>query len=293
MKNSSYILINSVIIFVFILSPLVNPVVGNPLPVDDKYQGSPFPNEINTTIFLKNEFINVTFNKRTAMIDASYSFQNEANISANLSILLPLASVYIVQPTDIDLLSEESVLNYTWINYTIDLEALGFEPIYDKKFRSIIFNLSFDPYEIKSINITYSRSYIRYNSIYESRIYYNYMYLAGTARVWNHTIDSALFKFWIPKTLCNWDPPIIPGDSEIKENRDYYIVEKRFANWIPNRYEDFIRISWEEVKPITQTFWGQVYTILTVAILILGSFGLLIFLRMRRNKPVTLAKHGK
>ncbi len=255
--------LNFIFLTAFIYSILLirnNLAIGNPIPIDINWETSPVSTNYNNSVIFKQEIVNVTFDSLKANINAFYTFKNIGITAQDLGILLPFINYKGAStgPEDVQLLLNDNEIYYIWQNID-NIWEYG-----DKTYRAISFNLSFNPYEEKMIQIKYYRDYMIYDSIYNREAYYHFNYLVGTARNWNHPIQSAYFEFWIPKQICDdfeWPPYVnITGNNvkdTVKEFANYYFASLEFENWTLPTYEsnigwvpafDFISLHWTKTR---------------------------------------------
>ncbi len=247
MKKRTDIIILGLLI-VTILPIKFNSVTGNPIPTDNNYETSPFPDNYNNSVYFKQEIINVTFGEKVAF-DAQYSFKNELSSETEISILLPFVCYEdYTEPDIINLLVNENELDYSWTNPTLDLDDYGESY---SNFLAISFDLSFTANEEKNIHVQYTRDYQVSDSTDNDKIHYSFQYIVGTARAWNHPIEYAHFEFWIPKEICNgYNPPSYLEPMTVREESYYYIATLDYQDWRPSF--DRIMIHWSKTKPLLQ-----------------------------------------
>jgi hypothetical protein len=215
--------------------------------------------------------INVTFDSSNANFHADYTFKNNCSNSSDLGIILPFAdhSGYSERPENIILTREEHIINHSWVDFPFDLN----DYIIDSGLDAILFNLMFSANEEITIHVEYSRKYLI------SRKYgCRYRYLVGTARSWNHSLESAFFEFWIPKKLCTNLTRSFDGRkesysdyfyNETRETEDYIVANIHFQDWIPDEDLDMIYVSWDRSFPPDLSFF------LPIAILFVLTFGII------------------
>jgi hypothetical protein len=219
---------------------------GNPVPVryyqDINYEGGPFMSRKNSAIYFKEEVINVTFDSSSANFNANYTLKNNGSSEEDIRILLPFIdhSSYSERPENVQLKTNGIKTWFKWMK--IDLK---FPTEYEvsKNFDAIYFDLIFLANEEKTIHVQYARKYL-----ISQEYGCEYRYLVGTARSWNHSIESAHFEFRIPKKICtNFTRTFYSNNSytETQETHDYYINTIHFSNWIPDERFNYISVRWE------------------------------------------------
>jgi hypothetical protein len=271
---------------------------GNPIPLDDNWGSSPVSTNYDSSIIFKEEIIRTTFNSSKVNFSAYYTFKNMNTTNSSLEILLPFYTYYgdTTGPENLLLIMEGIKINYFWENISNIWEYGNYN------YKAIVFNLSFMPYEEKVVNVQYCRNYMIYDSIENSEIHYSYYYLVGTARNWNHSIESAYFEFLIPKQNCDgfeWAPYIdlIGGNviSKVEENNFYYNASLRLENWtLPTRETevhwgpdlDFIYLGWRKSKPFGLSQVELTYNIIIGSIIgiVLILTSIFAFLRLKKLK---------
>ena len=247
-----YIFCLALILFIIFNVYFCNVTLGNPLPYeyDDNYGGAPVSVNYTSSVFLKQEIINVTLNSSRANVNALYSFKNNGTTSINLSIILPIPMQNPYSPEDHQFLTFSPILEenhipiaYKWLN---SRDLRDFSIFHGTMiFRGLAFNMSFAAAEEKTIHVQYSRDYyITETEEFEGKInVYEYTYLVGTARAWNCSLESAYFEFWIPKNLCDKKPQSNVKMS-MRETFDYYILSVEHVNWLPSTNDEVIGVRW-------------------------------------------------
>ena len=247
LKQSIFCL--TLILFIIFNVNFCNVTLGNPLPYeyDDNYGGAPVSVNYTSSVFFKQEIINVTLNSSKANVNALYSFKNNGVTSINLSIILPIPwavwSPEKLQTLNLVLEENHIPIAYTWLD-SRDLRDLGdFWKFHI--YEGIAFNMSFAAAEEKTVHVKYSRDYeiTESDDIVGKNSFYEYTYLIGTARAWNHTLESAYFEFWIPKNLCS-EKPQSNVEMSMKETFDYYILSVEHENWLPSSNDEVIGVRW-------------------------------------------------
>ncbi len=224
------------------------PLNGNPVPIgvqitDDDHGGFPLISNNTSSVYFKQEIINVTIGSSKAYIQADYTFMNNDSTPVNMSVGLPFTNYYdpLKRPENIILTQNQKNLPYVWCEFPYNST--------DYNFNAIMFNLTFNANEEITVHVQYSRNY------FISRKYgCEYRYLVGTAKSWDHSIESAIFEFRILKRICNQIFSSIGRSSEsysheIRENSHYYIVSIYFQNWIPNTDFSSVGVRWERSYP--------------------------------------------
>jgi len=240
--------------------------------MDENYGVSPIPVDYNGSVYFTEEVINVTYDSSKAYMHAQYIFKNNCTENVDLHIRLPF--IVYDGPDDIVLSEEKHPLDYSWVNTTVGLEF--FDDYYE--FKAIEFFLSFEPYEKITVTIQYSREYEIDDSTMNSFIYYSFGYIIGTAKTWNHPLDSALFEFWIPKSICD-DSFLLSKQFAVTVEPKHYVASVEYLNWIPEH--DVIDIYWHKLRPfgLTPSHISLFLNGLGVALLPLSVFVVLIILR--------------
>ena len=256
---------------------------GNPVPTRDytdiNYEGFPFISNDTSSIYFKQELINVTFDSSKAYFQADYTFKNNDSTPLNMTITLPFANHYNYskKPKNIILTQDQENLPYSWIKYPYDIISIP-SYAYHYSLDAILFNLTFNANEEITVHVKYSRNYL-----ISRRYGCEYRYLVGTARSWNHSIESAIFEFQIPKRICNNLSRAFDGSREersenlfhkIRENDEFYIANLYFQNWIPGDALNMIVVDWERDFP------PDIYIILIFVI------GILAFLFILAKKHI-------
>ena len=232
-----------------ILATNFNSVTSNPIPIDDNYETSPFPDNYDGSVYFKQEIINVTFGEK-ATINAQYSFKNALSNETEIGILLPFAyHEYSTEPIIKNLTVGEEKLDYSWTTISIDLRALESSFSDYEDFSAISFILPFAANEEKIVHVQYSRDYEIYD--FSEEIHYSFAYIVGTANAWNHSIEYAHFEFWIPKEICNgYNPPPYLEPMTVREERNYYVATLDYKDWTPSNPR--LVILWSIHKPFFQ-----------------------------------------
>lgn len=256
---------------------------GNIVPVDGNYGGFPVPansEPIYPTIpvFFKQESINVTFDSSKAHVNAFYTLKNNKSTAIDMGIALPFCNnseTYIMS-----LSLQEKEIDYNWLDET---EINVIHILRHSNYHAITFNLSFTAYEEKTIHIQYSRECNIYDSMdgLKKKTHYGYRYLVGTARAWNHPLESASFEFWIPKSLCD---QINTGyrKMSVRETSDYRIVSVKYENWLPSSDNVMVSVWWTQ----TVVDWAWVFLFLFGLIPSCSAIiAILVIVRKRRKKP--------
>ena len=248
---------------------------GNPIRLDENWEVSPYPFEYNGSIRFIEEYINVTFDTKKADIIAVYTFENLNNTPCSTTILIPYLNQYnnSNRPVITKLLLDGNNLNYEW-KYLAENFSIIYKPASmwggDKTYYLVELKIPFEANETKVVEIHYTREYQRYDYSDNDKIYYDYKYFVGSARLWNQSIEKAEFNFWVPKSICdniqeikeNWYPDYLGNNtSNITEYGNYYYLRVKYENWsLPviqddhyYIYQDFIEIRWKEMKPFYLT----------------------------------------
>ena len=249
-------------------------IAGNPVPIRDyqdiNFEGVPFPSLEDSSLYFKEEVINVTFDSSNAHFEAFYTFKNNGSSLEDIGILLPFVDHYgySEKPKEIQLDENGEKIPFHWMNFSVD---------YDNEYQIsgdldlIYFDLSFNTNEEKTIHVQYVRKYL-----VSSKYGCEYRYLIGTARSWNYSIESASFHFWIPKEICtnfsrNFDSikEIYSKNfyNETQETDDYYINTIYFNNWIPDENFNIISVRWERDFGFTFSGFAVVMGVVTIPIL--------------------------
>ena len=222
---------------------------ANPMAVDTGREMTPMPHS-ETAVYLKSERVIVHVDD-LAQINATYTFHNDGNESTDLTIYLPFKS----KPRNVFLGLENETLDHTFIEFDPNGEYPDQQYIRDlmENFSStvfktygIVFTLSFEAGEERTIRVTYDRTYaVNYQGpasfwLYRSDTsgwdYYEFRYIIATAVFWNHSIDSMVFELWIPKDLLYEVVRYYQPIDDIVERDGYWLARTEFTNWTP-RYE--------------------------------------------------------
>jgi len=240
---------------------------GNPIPFDDNWEVSPYPYNYNGSISFVEEYINVTFDKTKANIIATYTFENLNDTTCNATILIPYLNYFNKsnRPIISHLLLDEYNTSYEWMGLTENFSTIYPYNVLPNEYYLVKIKIPFEANETKVVEIHYTRNYRVYDYYFNYEIHYSYRYFVGSARLWNHSIESARFDFWIPKTRC--DKISLPGHSNYLGNNisnlieydNYYFVSVKYENWtlpidddgkpLKNHSWDFVNIYWTQRKP--------------------------------------------
>ena len=212
---------------------------ANPISIDKVNNCGPLSYD-NSSVYLKAERIEVMFSE-VANVTASYTFFNDNSESTSIDILLPFLST----PWNVSLLMDQTDMDFEWITWPDYLE----ETLENVTWRhghgsdAILFSLNFSASEEKTVVASYTRYYVRaYGGKYGNDFYCHFRYLVGSACFWNHSIDSAVFIFHIPRDELGK----CYGDYTIEKNATHVTARGEFHNWTPSDMDEYIDISWKK-----------------------------------------------
>ncbi len=203
---------------------------------------------------MKSEAIYASISN-TVVERAEYLCKNSENSSLNLTISLPFDGFTL--PTNISLSINGVAETYNWstLNYTTPSGYNIIRP-------TIIFNITFGPYEEKTIIANYSRFFIIDVDLF------SYGYLTDTSHFWNHCIEYASFNFIIDISIGMISVFGLDGYSSSLHGRQLHI-SKEFYNWTP---ETNIAINFDtRIPPIPGFSLFSVLAFAQLPILILYS----------------------
>jgi hypothetical protein len=270
------VIVNIIFISLF-LSTVPTPSNANPIPVDNNNDMEPLPYE-RTSVYLATERIEVTFDNKQANVKATYTFTNIDNNRTALSILLPFKS----KPSDIEISIEDEELPFSWLtseqyfhfmndyaNFSI---ALGKKLISIGSCDTIFFTVEFPPMTSKSVIATYNRDYVIYDApeYGNKEIYYNFVYIYGTAVYWNHSIDKAEFIFRVPEEMTDGAGSFY---DDVTFEDGYYVVKMTYEDWTVDPIDGgLIYFFWNKNRPDTikedPTFHAVIALIIIVILII-------------------------
>jgi len=213
-----------------------------PPPTQDPDAGGPAPYSNNTLLFI-SENVTIRLDEK-AYIQADYTFENPLNESIETIIYLPFHYLQ-KKPKSLTILREESIVNYTWTNYSLPDTFNGY-----RKYKAVNFSLDFLPGERVTIIVTYTRSYVSNERYYQSHNLNEdhldshvscFVYLARTGALWPDPIQYARFQFIIPKNQ---------GTENLSEENIYSLY---YSNW-----KDYYLNSWQKLRGVylnTEFLW--------------------------------------
>lgn len=187
------------------------------------------PQELgNNSVYLKDIKYQVVFDYPKALISANYTLKSENITEQQISVLFPFGINKDVTVSTLTIAGKN--VEYIWrseTNISLQNRNLTIVPVQ--------LNVSFDPFEEKSIHIKYSFNYgLLEHDI--GRLLYGCVYCLGTSRFWNNTIDSVLFEAWVPKKYAEVAPfvfsPISITNSREESNYNVYWFEEEI--WLPS-----------------------------------------------------------
>ncbi len=256
---------------------------GNPIPWDENWELAPIPTDYIGPIYFSEELIQVNFTEIQATVNASYTFTNLNDTKNNLTVYLPFVNYYNIskRPVVTIIKVDDIIVDYEWQELGINLSTLYRGTLGYEQFYLIELNLQFEANETKELQVDYVRDYMKYDYPSNSEIYYGYRYFVGSLRLWNQTLDSAKFEFWIPKSICDniqkpWNSDYLGENiTELHEYENYYYLSVTYENWtFPPQtedkstyiYNDFISVRWTKNK---RGFFSTPYSIFLGHIILL------------------------
>ena len=233
------------------------------------------PQELgNNSIYLKDIKYQVVFDYPKAQISANYTLKSENITEQQIGVLFPFGIDKDVTISTLTVAGEN--IEYIWhseTNISLQNRNLTIVPMQ--------LNVSFDPFEEKSIHIKYSFNYgLLEHDI--GRLWYGCVYCLGTSKFWNNTIDSVLFEAWVPKKYAEVAPfvfsPISVTNSREENNYNVYWFEEEL--WLPS--ENLLMEYVVDQRHVSVFL----YPMLALGLLFLftiAAFGLIIFYKKVNN----------
>ena len=221
---------------------------ANPISVDHGNEMTPMPYE-ETSVYMSRELIVVTFGDM-AKVNATYTFTNDAENATNVSILLPFYS----EPGEISILAIGTHIafdiiplpEYYWENWTERNVARWNRSWY----HVVLFSIDIPGNDSVPVNVRYQREYESYSSnnppSTRYTVYHSFKYITWTASHWNHTIESAIFEFHIPKESA--DEIHLLWAYEISERDGHVVAIQRYEGDTANGFGAYVEIMWEEER---------------------------------------------
>lgn len=296
--------INIIIIigYICILSLIIPDLTcGNPIPDSSlrrgKNGGSPIPilrDDYNQSTYLMEEIIKIELHEDHADVEAEYTFYDTDPESDEIEICLPFAN----RPREVRISSDGYPISFSW-SY-IEYESLSYHMTWDQRpvdLYCLQFKIPIRVNVPTAILVTYKRGVYKYDYNANSYVEYEYSYLVGSGRYWNHPIARAKFEFTMSKDLYDRGAS---NSWNISENGNNIIFTREYHNWTPDF--DFITLSWVEERgsmeetmrslenlwndpddrPIIIAFSGVVLFLIVVSVVL--SVYLLVGKKRRKNK---------
>lgn len=217
---------------------------GNPLISDSGGGGSPLSLHSDSSLYLSKEDLTFTFNTSFVSVLAYYYFKNLNSTPLSINISLP----FLQPPKQLLITENSSLIPIVWTNSSLThvLERISHS-------EAIQFSMDFLGLQEKMICVTYNRNYTIHRNIviYRDnasdylRDSFDFRYLVGTAKAWNHPIDQANFTFIIPKTIsgnCSFVDRQKYGYTVLETELHTQLFIK-YTNWTPN--SEFIGFGWD------------------------------------------------
>jgi len=187
------------------------------------------PQELgNNSVNLKDIKYQVVFDYPKALISANYTLKSENITEQQIGVLFPFGIDKDVTISTLTITGKNA--EYIWHSEThISLQNRNLT------IKPVQINVSFDPFEEKSINIKYSFNYglLEHDM---GRLWYGCVYCLETSRFWNNTIDSVLFEAWVPTRYTEVAPfafsQMSKANSREESIYNVYWVEEEF--WLPS-----------------------------------------------------------
>jgi hypothetical protein len=245
---------------------------------------TPIPYE-SSSVYMKSEKIDVTFDDEYANVKAYYTFFNDGVSDTELDILLPFRT----KPSDLELYQDDIKITFYWGGSEANSEKIFNEVLDERPVENIpiaFFSINIQPHDTTTVYAKYKRDYITYDApeLGNEEIFYNFVYITGTARYWNHSIEKAEFIFRVPEDLTDGEKSF---HKDVTLENGYYVSRITYEDWNIGE-EDRVGIffEWKRDRPWTQDIFTTTGFIwLNIFALVIGlTLAIIIIIKRRKKK---------